>query len=94
MSLGGAWVGARPAQTVRSQALFVRGFACRDPVIFHCCSGKRTNPLFFLISFFVLKTCCEDARGFAAGRRQPQSRKQSRTRIALARSQPTQAGAE
>jgi hypothetical protein len=29
MSLGGAWVGARPAQAVRSQALFARGFASR-----------------------------------------------------------------
>jgi len=32
-----------------SQALFPRGFACRNPVFFYCCSGKADNRSFLTI---------------------------------------------
>jgi len=76
------------------EALRARSFASRRPKRYLTCirrDGGRTHSLktYFLFRRLVVRTLC-----FAAARTQPQNTSKAEPTIKLARSQPTQAGAE
>jgi len=55
MSLGGAWVGARPAQAVGFEAQLARGGASCDPGFLLLWKQERT-------SFFPKKFCLQETK--------------------------------